>query len=73
MACSAAEFLAFVIGVIVAGIDCETPQLRRRGRSRRHRARDFRNFTVPNMLAGGLVPFLAGLLGGWLGERRPAT
>ncbi|HTG77155.1 MAG TPA: hypothetical protein VL546_08295 [Steroidobacteraceae bacterium] len=32
-----------------------------------------RNFTVPNMLAGGLVPFLAGLLGGWLGERRPAT
>ena len=32
-----------------------------------------RNVTVPNMLAGGLVPFLAGLLGGWLGERRPAT
>jgi hypothetical protein len=31
------------------------------------------NFTVPNILAGGLVPFLAGLLGGWLGERRPAT
>jgi len=30
------------------------------------------NFTVGNLLAGGLVPFLAGLLGGWLGERRPA-
>jgi hypothetical protein len=30
------------------------------------------NFTVGNILAGGLVPFLAGLLGGWLGERRPA-
>lgn len=30
------------------------------------------NFTVGNILAGGLVPFFAGLLGGWLGERRPA-
>jgi len=28
------------------------------------------NFTVGNVLAGGLVPFFAGLLGGWLGERR---
>ena len=28
------------------------------------------NFTVLNVLAGGLVPFLAGVLGGWLGERR---
>ena len=27
-------------------------------------------FTVGNLFAGGLVPFLAGLLGGWLGERR---
>jgi hypothetical protein len=29
-------------------------------------------FTVGNLLAGGLVPFLAGLLGGYLGERRQA-
>jgi hypothetical protein len=28
--------------------------------------------TVGNLLAGGLVPFLAGLLGGYLGERRQA-
>jgi len=28
------------------------------------------NFTVLNLLAGALVPFLAGVLGGWLGERR---
>jgi hypothetical protein len=28
------------------------------------------NFTVLNLLGGGLVPFLAGVLGGWLGERR---
>ncbi len=27
-------------------------------------------FTLGNLVAGGLVPFLAGLLGGWLGERR---
>src|SRR5512143_175415 len=31
------------------------------------------NFSVVNMLAGGLVPFVAGVLGGWLGERRQAT
>ncbi|MEJ2273060.1 MAG: hypothetical protein P8Y01_00545 [Woeseiaceae bacterium] len=28
------------------------------------------NFTITNIIAGGLVPFLAGILGGWLGERR---
>jgi hypothetical protein len=31
------------------------------------------NFTLTNILAGGLVPFFAGVLGGWLGERRQAT
>lgn len=31
------------------------------------------NFTLGNLLAGGLVPFVAGLLGGWLGERRQGT
>jgi MFS family permease len=28
------------------------------------------NFTLGNIIAGGLVPFIAGVLGGWLGERR---
>lgn len=28
------------------------------------------NLSVGNLIAGGLVPFLAGLLGGWLGEKR---
>lgn len=28
------------------------------------------SFTMGNLLVGGLVPFLAGLLGGWLGEKR---
>ncbi len=30
-------------------------------------------FTLGNLLAGGLVPFLAGLLGGYLGERRQSA
>lgn len=28
------------------------------------------NLSAVNLIAGGLVPFLAGLLGGWLGEKR---
>lgn len=31
------------------------------------------DFGVANLLAGGLVPFLAGVLGGWAGERRQAA
>lgn len=31
------------------------------------------NFSLGSLLAGGLVPFAAGVLGGWLGERRQAT
>src|SRR4029450_203959 len=31
------------------------------------------NFTVVNLIAGGLVPFVAGVVGGWLGERRQET
>ena len=28
------------------------------------------NFTLGNMITGGLIPFAAGILGGWIGERR---
>ena len=28
------------------------------------------NFSIGGLVAGGLVPFLAGVLGGWIGERR---
>lgn len=31
------------------------------------------NFSLGGLLAGGLVPFAAGVLGGWLGERRQAA
>lgn len=30
-------------------------------------------FSLGNLLTGGLIPFLAGLLGGWLGERRQSS
>jgi hypothetical protein len=31
------------------------------------------NFTFGNIIAGGIVPFIAGVLGGWLGERRQGS
>jgi hypothetical protein len=31
------------------------------------------NFTVINLIAGGVIPFVAGVVGGWLGERRQGT
>ena len=31
------------------------------------------NFTVVNLIAGGVIPFVAGVIGGWLGERRQAA
>ena len=31
------------------------------------------NFGIVNLIAGGIVPFAAGVLGGWLGEKRQGT
>lgn len=31
------------------------------------------NFSIGSLLAAGLVPFVAGIAGGWLGERRQAA
>lgn len=31
------------------------------------------NFTLGNLVVGGIVPFAAGIAGGWLGERRQGT
>jgi hypothetical protein len=31
------------------------------------------NFSIVNIIVGGIVPFLAGVLGGWLGEKRQGT
>ncbi|HZD53705.1 MAG TPA: hypothetical protein VE175_11710 [Woeseiaceae bacterium] len=32
-----------------------------------------RNFSLGNLVAGALVPFLAGVLGGWAGERQQSA
>ena len=31
------------------------------------------NFSIVNLIVAGLVPFAAGVAGGWLGERRQGT
>jgi len=31
------------------------------------------NFSIVNIIAGGVIPFAAGVLGGWLGEKRQGT
>ena len=31
------------------------------------------NFSIVNLIAGGILPFAAGVLGGWLGEKRQGT
>jgi hypothetical protein len=31
------------------------------------------NFSILNIIAGGIVPFVAGVAGGWLGERRQGS
>ena len=31
------------------------------------------NFSIVNIFAGGIIPFAAGVLGGWLGEKRQST
>jgi hypothetical protein len=31
------------------------------------------NFSIVNIIAGGIIPFAAGVLGGWLGEKRQGT
>jgi hypothetical protein len=31
------------------------------------------NFGIVNLIIAGIVPFLAGVLGGWLGEKRQGT
>ncbi len=31
------------------------------------------NFTIVNIIAAGIVPFVAGVIGGWFGERRQGT
>ncbi len=31
------------------------------------------NFSIGNLIVGGIIPFAAGVLGGWFGERKQGT
>jgi hypothetical protein len=68
------NFLAFVIGGFIVGVKSVGRTILEPGISAALAVIVVLllsgSFSLPNVLAGGLVPFLAGVLGGWLGERR---
>lgn len=74
---AALNFLAFVIGGFIVGIKSAGRTILEPGISAAIAVVlalvISGNFTLGNMIAGGLVPFAAGVLGGWLGERRQGT
>jgi uncharacterized membrane protein len=71
------NFLSFVIGGFIVGIKSEGRTIFEPGISAAIAVvialLISGNFTVVNMIAGGLIPFVAGVIGGWLGERQQAT
>jgi hypothetical protein len=73
----AINFLSFVIGGFVVGIRSAGRTILEPGISALIAVLIAlgisRQLTVTNLIIGGLVPFAAGVLGGWLGERRQAT
>ena len=73
----AINFLAFVIGGFIVGIKSAGRTILEPGISAAIAVvlalLISGNFTLGNMIAGGLVPFVAGVLGGWFGERRQGT
>ena len=71
------NFLAFVIGGFIVGVKSVGRTILEPGISAAAAVIVVLllsgSFSLANVLAGGLVPFLAGVLGGWLGERRSAA
>lgn len=71
------NFLAFVIGGYIVGVKSTGRTILEPGISAAVAVVVVLllsgTFSVVNLIAAGVVPFLAGLLGGWLGERRQAT
>ena len=71
---AALNFLAFLIGGFIVGLKSAGRTILEPGISAAAAIAIVLilsgSFTIGNLLAGGLVPFLAGVLGGWLGERR---
>ncbi len=71
------NFLAFVIGGFIVGVKSAGRTILEPGVSAALAVLIALlisgNFSVVNLIVGGVVPFLAGVLGGWLGERRQGT
>jgi len=68
------NFLAFVIGGYIVGVKSAGRTILEPGISAAAAVLVVLlisgSFSLLNVLAAGVVPFLAGVLGGWLGERR---
>jgi O-antigen ligase len=71
------NFLSFAIGGFIVGIKSTGRTIREPGISAAIAVvialLISGNFTAANMIAAGLIPFVAGVIGGWLGERRQGT
>jgi hypothetical protein len=68
------NFLAFAIGGVIVGLKSAGRTILEPGISAAIAVAIAllisSNFSIVNIIAGGLVPFLAGVLGGWFGERQ---
>jgi hypothetical protein len=68
------NFLAFAIGGVIVGIKSTGRTILEPGISAAIAVAIAllisSNFSIVNVIAGGLVPFLAGVLGGWFGEHQ---
>jgi hypothetical protein len=68
------NFLAFAIGGVIVGLKSAGRTILEPGISAAIAVAIAllisSNFSVVNIIAGGLVPFLAGVLGGWFGEQK---
>lgn len=68
------NFLAFLIGGFIVGLQSSGKTIIEPGLSAAiavlFALLISGNFSVFGLVAGGVVPFAAGVLGGWLGERR---
>lgn len=74
---AALNFLAFLIGGFIVGLKSAGKTILEPGLSAAIAVLIALvisgNFSLGGLLAGGVVPFAAGILGGWLGERRQGT
>jgi hypothetical protein len=70
------NFLAFAIGGVIVGLKSAGRTILEPGISAAIAVAITllisSNLTIVNIIAGGLVPFLAGVLGGWFGEQQQA-